>query len=459
VTRQTVSEDPDRSFEGRCVMLRIICLSVLLLGLSGCEAHNPNFCPGSLQHSCLNIDAWDDGPRKCSGALDCTGPTAVCDLGVTNQCVACTEVEAGACVGVTPACVANTCQKCTVHTQCRDSRTCLPDGSCADVTQVAYVQAGGMGTVCTKGAPCGELADGVNVMRPYVKVQVGTLTSDKQTTIDGQTVMILADPGAKLTRTGTGTILEIVGSKGTEVAISDLEITGGLATHTTDSAVFVSNAGDGAVKLSLTRVKIDDNQGMGIDVTAGSLTLSRCVIARNKGGGLAIVGAEFDITNSMIVDNGSDGTMGSLVGGARLALLNTGNRRFDFNTVASNKAGVQVAGVQCMSVPQVTFSSNIVFDNQGSGQVFSTGNCSWSYSDIGTSTPGGVGVVPGTMNVAVDPEFMSPPQGDYRLQPTSQVKDAADPSTTADPDIDVDIEGDRRPQGAARDMGADEIKQ
>ena len=43
-------------------------------------------------------------------------------------------------------------------------------------------------------------------------------------------------------------------------------------------------------------------------------------------------------------------------------------------------------------------------------------------------------------------------QGDYHLQSSSPCIDAADPAAT----LDVDIDGDIRPQGAAHDMGADE---
>jgi len=430
------------------VLLPMLLLVLTVVG-AGCETARQNFCPG-----CLDAD---NGPGKCSDDGDCLAPMGVCDLGVTNLCVVCTTAEAGACSGATPACIANTCQKCTAHAQCKVSGACLPDGSCADVTQVAYVQEGGLGKTCTRDAPCGILDEGVSVTRPYVKIQTGTVTADDQTMIDGKTVTILADPGAKLSRAGMGTILAIRGT-GTDVAIFDLELTGATGTG---AAIAILNGG--APKLTLTHVLIDGNDGIGIDATAGSLTLSRSTVVRNKGGGLSIVSTKFDVTNNMIVDNGDDGAGGgtaTVFGGVLINQIPSGNRRFDFNTVSNNKAAAGLTtGVACIIIPAVTFSGNIVFNNQNGAQlqVNTIGNCLWTFSDIGASPSGVMGGVSGNMNV--DPDFVSPERSDYHLQPTTQVKDAADPSMTADPDIDVDIDGDRRPQGTFRDIGADEIKQ
>jgi hypothetical protein len=101
---------------------------------------------------------------------------------------------------------------------------------------------------------------------------------------------------------------------------------------------------------------------------------------------------------------------------------------------------------QSIGVPLV-MTSNLVVNNAGPAQV--TGAvCSWTYSDI---TPGSVS---GTGNLSVDPLFVDPVHNNFHLQLASPVRDAADPAAT----LAVDIDGDTRPQGAGRDMGADEIK-
>jgi hypothetical protein len=92
-------------------------------------------------------------------------------------------------------------------------------------------------------------------------------------------------------------------------------------------------------------------------------------------------------------------------------------------------------------------NSNIIVNNTGPAQV-SGGNCPSTYSDIGP------GAVPGTGNLSSDPLFVDPARNNFHLQLASPARDAADPAAT----LAVDFDGDARPQGARRDMGADEIK-
>jgi len=66
----------------------------------------------------------------------------------------------------------------------------------------------------------------------------------------------------------------------------------------------------------------------------------------------------------------------------------------------------------------------------------------------GSGDPAGAG------NRSIDPLFVDPAHDNFHLQIASPVRDAADPAAT----LAVDIDGDARPQGPGRDMGADEIK-
>jgi hypothetical protein len=60
----------------------------------------------------------------------------------------------------------------------------------------------------------------------------------------------------------------------------------------------------------------------------------------------------------------------------------------------------------------------------------------------------------GAGNLLVDPLVVDVLHGDLHLRAASPVRNAADPAATLADDID----GDARPQGAGRDMGADEIQ-
>jgi hypothetical protein len=92
-------------------------------------------------------------------------------------------------------------------------------------------------------------------------------------------------------------------------------------------------------------------------------------------------------------------------------------------------------------------TNSIVYDN-GTGPQVEGANCSWTYSDIG---PMGVS---GTGNINAPPMFVNLMLGNFHLQSGSPAKDAADPAAS----LAVDIDGDTRPQGTGRDMGADEIR-
>lgn len=410
-------------------------------------ACNPRYCAGNPDDDCRK--SWDAGPQVCKGNDDCAAPTGVCDIDGSMMCVQCTISEPGACSGVTPVCVSNQCQKCTAHAQCATSNVCLPDGSCADGQQVAYVASGGSGTACTKASPCGTLDDGVKAGRPYVKVAAGAVTDTKTTTIDGRTVTILADPGAQVSRTNAGVILQVQ-NDGADVKIFDLEITGGIGAA--NPAISIPSGG--APKLTLTRVTVDGNQGIGILTNAGMLTMSRSVVRVNTGGGISISGSQFDITNCFIVGNGG-GASG--LGGVEFAqILTVGTHRLDFNTITSNLGPITIpenTGVNCATIgTPLIFDSNIIYGNAVNGggqQLGGSPMCSATYSDVGPDPAAG-----GT-NINMAPMFVSAPQNNFHLMATSPAKDVADPAAT----LAEDIDGDVRPQGPRRDMGADEIQQ
>jgi hypothetical protein len=282
--------------------------------------------------------------------------------------------------------------------------------------------------------------------KPFVKL-TGTVSDTKTTMIDGKAVTILADPGAQLSRSTPGVILQVQ-NDGADVQIFDLEITGGIGAG--NAAVSLPNGG--APRLTLTRAKIDGNQGIGILASSGTLTMSRTVVSNNTGGGLSILGAEFNITNSMIVTNGGPSTA---LGGLRIdGITATGMHVLGFDTIAANVGPATInTGVTCGTVlVPLTFSNNIIYANIVSGgglQVGGSANCLTTYSDIG---PGGISA---TGDINLDPMFAGPTQGNFHLMNSSPCKDAADPAST----ISDDIDGDTRPQGPRRDMGADEIKQ
>jgi hypothetical protein len=324
------------------------------------------------------------------------------------------------------------------------SNVCLPDGSCADEAQVAYVQAGGVGNTCTKIAPCDILDVGLTTNRPFVKINTGTVADSKTTTIDGKTVTIFAEPGAKLDRTGDGVILEVK-SNGADVQIFDLEITGG--TGIGDAAISLPNGG--APKLTLTRVNIDGNQGFGILATAGTLTLAQSRVSGNTGGGISVTSlAQFVIVSNIFVGNGSDA---STVGGVNISTSQSATNRLDFNSFSRNQTQDGIgSAIQC-AAGAFAARNNIM---SGNGTLTNMeqvgGSCAHAYSIVRPGTlPGGTG------NKADDPLFKNTTTGDLHILPGSPAAGAADPGSNLAGIAARDIDGDLRLTPA--DIGADEI--
>jgi hypothetical protein len=365
-------------------------------------------------------------------------PFAACDS-VRHVCVQCTTTQAAACTGSSPVCSNDDhCRGCALHAECLVSNVCRPDGACESAVDVAYASStqGTDNAPCTMTMPCRTISRALAIGRAVVKLQ-GNF--DESVTINNQSVMILADPGTTLTRTGGGTIVSIQGSS--SVTIRDLTIAG---TSTTTGVSVMS----GAPVVMLDHVAMSGHGGSAIDVTGGMLRLSRSVLSNNSGGGISLSMAQFDIENNFIVKNGSTQ---SSVGGILFDRIAPGQTILAFNTIVANQIqSFEAAGITCIGSGQnVTFSNNLIYNNAAAGggpQVIGN-NCLWTYSDIGPD-----GLVSGQGNLNVDPQFVD--ASNVHLRAGSPVIDKADPSAT----LGVDIDGDIRPQGNVRDIGADEYK-
>jgi hypothetical protein len=164
--------------------------------------------------------------------------------------------------------------------------------------------------------------------------------------------------------------------------------------------------------------------------------------------------AQFDIENNFIIGNGSTQSVTGGIALDKIGSSGIGMRILSFNTISANMSNVSVnvaPGVSCSNTvtQEVPFSNNIIFGNGAAGAPQVSGaNCAFTYSDIGPVAFSGQG------NLAVDPLFVNASGGDFHLTAGSPVIDQADPSATPN----VDIDGDHRPQGNRRDIGADEYK-
>lgn len=406
----------------------------------GCQG--PQDCAGSVTPYCvMNVC------RQCDGQMGCSAATPVC--GSDNICGTCSREEdcapyaqagtphcgsSGACIQCrnamdcgdpgAPVCDASACRGCQMDSECSSNVCDRSTGACIAEDTVIYLAPSGVSSgTCTKAMPCNTFALGIAQVgggRHVIKAEPGSYSG--QIVLTNITVTIYGD-GATASPSSFGQVIVVVGD-GSDVTIDGLHITGaGGGTGTPPVGVVCT--GVGGAKLRLHRTLVDSNAG-------GGVKLNNC---------------EFDLVNNFIVQNGGlQSTFGGVLIQSPPAV---GLRALDFNTIAGNTgAAGLVTGVHCDTVTTaLTFDSNVVYGNlvSNGGKQVDTQNCNYVYSDIGDS-------VNGAGNTTADPAFADQAHGNFHLGASSPAIDAADPAST----LGVDFDGDKRPKGTRRDIGADE---
>lgn len=426
----------------------------------------------SIVAACGGDDHGETNTGECERDDECPSAAPVCS---SNTCVECTPESDALCAGTTPVCGSEgTCRGCTSHSDC-NSNLCLADGACANEDAIAYVNASGSGTSCTKSSPCSLLQDALATTRPLIRVTSVERSADTVTI--SSSVAIHADPGTTLDRDGDGPILQLDGTA--DVTITDLKIAGATGLGTNASI----GVGAGA-KLSLIRATVTENDGRAINAegtllvensnisgnagvaivatssarltilrtsisgnqsaiasAGGTLEVSESTILANSRAGIGMSApAVVSITNSIIARNGYV-SPSSFSGGASLQPL--AGSKFEFNTLADN-VGVDVGAVSCNGT--FTMGNNLIYRNSSMSGTYgqTQGTCNFGNSLVVTDTTVGNALA-----------FVSP-----NVQPYDYHLTELTPATVVDAAgtcSGVDVDGDDRPIGTACDLGADEL--
>ncbi len=400
--------------------------------------HNPNYCAGNPDNNCNETgdgSVGSDGPE----AVDCTvsgcsgvSTGGVCDTG-TKACVVCTATIHDACAGTAPVCsTTDTCRACVTNSEC-SSDACMPDGSCAAATDVAYVDASKSGTTCARGDECHTVSLALATNKSIIRVTGKT----SESVLVPRTLFLLGDHDVNNAITSgvtgaSGTVISVGGAL--NLTMVDMAIDGGgTATYG------LNNSSSGTVVAN--HSSFANTTTYGVYSTAGTVNLHRAMIALNKIAGINLTSSTFNIDNSFIVHNGDINNVSAL-GGIYLS-LSTGT--LSFSTIAKNiSLGSGPHGVNCSTATTLAFSNNIVYYN--SNGPF-TGNCGWTYSELDSTTaPTGAG------NITSAPTFKDLANDDFHL-------DAGSPGeNNGSGSLKLDFDNQQRPMGTGPDIGADEVQ-
>jgi len=449
-------------------------------------------CVGDTECTVPTSPICDDGSGMCRGcatgaeclakdpaAPECDGSGACVECLTSAMCAAgapiCSDGECDLCADhpecldrdpATPRCAADgLCVECTDHGDCASGVCDRAAGTCVDAGAVIYVDPAGsdVGGCGDFGAECrtisfalGEAEVGRNTLSVAAGTYNETVLADAVTaTIVGPTTALVrpsfSDQAALLMLNNASLTIDGLtfrdafgdsNADGINCSNSTLVARGTIVASNDASGVDARNGCD----VTLESVDVSNNQILGLNIDASAITLHRSTVRNNDGGGFDLADSAFDLVNNFIVTNGD---LGSPFGGVRIELDGSeATTVFEFNTVADNNQSSGSGfgrGVHCLSPATVTLANNIVFG--GTGGMLIGGTCSWEYSDIqGTPVQAGEG------NINDDPMFVDVASDDYHILSGSACKDAADDNAA----LDIDFDGDERPRGGRRDIGADE---
>jgi len=382
----------------------------------------------------------------CLSSTDCTTAGArACDTAAT-KCVEC--VGNSDCTDPTrPVCDNQACRGCKVDSECATAGAAAGpgvcmfhlDGHCATDSETVYVAPGN--AACSDSAAnagtslvpfCTSQAgiDATALPAAPPPVDAGGGTSDAGNTDGGG-----ADAGAGIDG-GAGSGIPasprpLVVMRGPSLTEWSFNISDRTLTVVGQSSATVSPGGHIGVHVSAGTVYVrslhvtgGQTSQPGVVADGGELHLDRCIVDYNGAGGVQVDGAGFEITNSVLANNGVGTFNGSTSwSGALLGVVPAGK--------------------------PATFLNNTVVNNMAPGVVCTQGN---SHNVLGSILSQNTVAQSLVCNYAVcctgDPGL----NASYHLTATSPCKD----QLPANMSTAYDIDGNPRPYNTLSDCGADE---
>ena len=237
------------------------------------------------------------------------------------------------------------------------------------------------------------------------------------------------------------------------VALSGITVTGGSAkssgggiynygTLTVTGSIISGNSAEG-----------DDSRGGGIYNNGGTLTVTDSTLLGNsvegdgsRGGGISNDGGVLTVTSSTLSGNSAEGGNFSIGGG----IVNENGSAIINNTIVAGNIAMFATDIASLAPATISGSHNLIGDGTA----------------LSNLVDGIDGNIVGTTASPIDPMFVDPASGDYRLLPGSLAIDTGDasllPADSFDLDGDgdfteplpLDLAGNPRINGLALDIGA-----
>lgn len=407
------------------------CIAVTCSASNDCDASAPYCVDSSCAEACT-------GDEQCPGFGQSMAPYCI-----AGACVQCRAGVAEDCNAMTPVCEAGTCRGCKSHDECA-SGVCKEDGACASESEIAYSEPGGGDmTGCTKAQRC-SLAHAVTLNSRYILLAPGTYTSTATITLAGTVSLIGGSAKPNLTRSTQGPIVTI--NQG-DVSLERVKISGAIGASTLPYGYGIDcPSNPGARHLKLVDVDVTQNASVGVSADKCTVDVIHSTFVSNGADGISIIDGGGTIERSLAASNGADGIRAD---GGVYVIRNVFSYRNAFS-------GFDVTGNQGSVIEFCTAADNanigIKCGNATGGFAFPN-NISvrnpLGNTETGCTYPGSI--ISDTVTGLAFKNSETPPY-DYHLTAGSIAIDAAIQST-----VNVDYDGDARPNGAGRDVGADEF--